>query len=110
MNASAPFTSRCFTTMLWYSPVSSTAMPLSRVMRAAPPPMDSPRTTVSWPVASVTRMSTVLEWSVASSSTGTNAKCSPACSASAKESRMRTSSAAKPSMPASSARSVPWPW
>ena len=110
MKASTPRTSFCFTTSEWYWPVSSTSTPLMAVICAAPPPMDSPRISVTAPEASFTRMSTVLGWGVWVLSSGWKEKASPASFASWNESRTRKSSGASPKSPATRARSVPWPW
>ena len=107
MCASTPFASVCRMTTLWNSPVKRTSTPLMRVMTAAPPPMLSPRTDTCAPVSSVTSMSTVLGWSTWSAARGVNVKASPAACAQSNESRMRSSSGAMPSMPATSALSVP---
>ena len=60
MWASTPASSRCRTTTLVLSPVMRTSMPSMRRMTAAPPPTLSPRTAISLPAASITRMSMVL--------------------------------------------------
>ena len=96
--------------MLWYSPLKRTSMPLMRLMTAAPPPMLSPRMLVIDPVSSVTSISTVLGCSHGSLGAGTKENSSPAFFARSKDSRMRRSSVAMPSRPATRALSVPCPW
>ena len=95
--------------MLALSPVMRTSMSSILRMTAAPPPMLSPRTSIALPAASTMRTSMVLGWSYSASGSVTNENASPASRARSKESRMRRSSVASPSMPATRALSVPWP-
>lgn len=92
-----------------YSPVIRTDRPSIIVSRAAPPPMDSPRAVSSSPLASRTHTSTVLGWETLDVGSASNDTASPRSRAICRESRMRRSSVWSPSIPAASARSVPWP-
>ena len=78
------------------------------VMRMLPPPTDAPRTRTVRPEAPV-RWMTAVFGCARSRLTFWNEKTSPCSSAMASASRMRSSSGAKPRMPAISALSVPWP-
>ncbi len=74
-----------------------------------PPPRDSPVTATLEPSALCMVTVTVLGCMPAPSSLGRNENSIPASRARSKESRTRTSSGASPRIPATSARSLPWP-
>ena len=79
------------------------------LMRTRPPPRDSPVTDMRVPSVPSIEMVTVLGWRPVPASEGTNSKSRPSSRASSNESRTRTSSGARPKIPATSARSVPCP-
>ena len=106
---STPGTSRSYRMRALYSPVICTPWPSIMVSRAAPPPTDSPRATISSPFASRTRTSTVLGCDTLVLGSTAMPKRRPRSRAICSESRILRSSVCMPSMPATSARSVPCP-